>query len=421
MIRRLMAHRVYDPVIRESAPLRYPFAADDAAIAFGDERAARVWLEGARWPDGPGCPRCATPSRRGAADPDGRHWCGSCRRRFNVRTGTALERRRAPLRAWAAGVALSTNGPFVVRPEALRETCGITTGASRDVADGLRAACGGIVCPYDRPERLAGRVLGILRQGDRSGDGSPPGRPPNDSGWPPGAGGLPSGQAAPSEAGGGLVGDWWRRLDDGLPARPAGRDRWLTPPRPVWELAVAPPPHPRPDITESEVLVLAVLHTYLDGADSAVLAETAGITRRHSQRVLAGLACDGYVASAVRTIPWRHRTRQVRIWSLTERANALSPYLPRLRHARRAVSPERLPADLWHLFWSGPDPADIRLPRDALLVANRLLNGRFLDPDAKRWALRHLPLDALRAQTGIPGCGPDVERAVQELTAAHRG
>ena len=156
MIRRLMAHRVYDPVIRESAPLRYPFAADDAAIAFGDERAARVWLEGARWPDGPGCPRCATPSRRVTADPDGRYWCGSCRRRFHVRTGTALERRRAPLRAWAVGAALSTNGPFVVRPEALRETCGITTGASRDVADGLRAACGGIVCPYDRPERLAG-------------------------------------------------------------------------------------------------------------------------------------------------------------------------------------------------------------------------------------------------------------------------
>ena len=206
-----------------------------------------------------------------------------------------------------------------------------------------------------------------------------------------------------------------------MPARPAGRDRWLTPPRPVWELAVAPAPHPRPDITASEVLVLAVLHNYLHGADSAVLAETAGITRRHSQRVLAGLAGDGYVASAVRTIPWRHRTRQVHIWSLTERANALSPYLPRLRHARRAVSPERLPADLWHLFWSGPDPADIRLPRDALLVANRLLNGRFLDPDAKRWALRHLPLDALRAQTGIPGCGPDVDRAVQELAAARRG
>ena len=211
---RLMAHRVHDPVIRESAPLRYPFAADDAATAFGNERAARVRLEGARWPDGPRCPKCASPSRRGESDPDGRYWCGSCRRRFNVCTGTALQRRRAPLRAWAVGVALSTNGPFVVRPEALRETCGITAGAARDVADGLRAACGGIVCPG------------------------------------------------------------------------------------------------------------------------------------------------------------------------------------------------RLPADLWHMFWSGPDPADIRLPRDALLVANRLLNGRFLDPDAKRWALRHLPLDALRAQTAYPAAAP---------------
>ncbi len=218
-----------------------------------------------------------------------------------------------------------------------------------------------------------------------------------------------------------MLGDWWRRLDDALPARPAGRDRWLTPPRPIEDLAVAPPPHPRPRITESEVLVLGALHAHLDGVDSAVLAGMAAITRRHAQRVLAGLAGDGYVAAELRTIPWQHGTRRVRIWSLTECAETLSPYLPRLHHSRRAACPQRLPPDLWHLFRSGPDPADIRLPRDALLVANRLLNGRFLDADAKRWALRHLPLSALRAQTGIPGCPPDVEMAVGDLTSAPRG
>ena len=60
-----------------------------------------------------------------------------------------------------------------------------------------------------------------------------------------------------------------------------------------------------------------------------------------------------------------------------------------------------------------------------MVVANRLLNGRLLDFDARRWALRHLPLEALVAQTGIPGCPPSVEMAVAELvehesgTAAH--
>ena len=100
----------------------------------------------------------------------------------------------------------------------------------------------------------------------------------------------------------------------------------------------------------------------------------------------------------------------------------MSPYLPRLRHARRAVSPERLPAgSMAPVLARDRTPPTSGCHADALLVANRLLNGRFLDPDAKRWALRHLPLDALRAQTDIPGCGPDVDRAVQALTAAHRG
>ena len=70
---------------------------------------------------------------------------------------------------------LSTNGPFVVRPQALREACGITTGAARDVADGIRAACGGIVCSYDLPKRLAGRVLELPPESGRSGDGLPSG------------------------------------------------------------------------------------------------------------------------------------------------------------------------------------------------------------------------------------------------------
>lgn len=390
----MMARLVYAAVILKIQPLRYPHAVPGATAAgmFPDEQAAAAWLDRIRRPDEQRCPRCATPSADATPDPSGRRWCGSCRRRYSVRTGTSLEGRRAPLRAWVVGMVLSTNGPFVARPEALRSLCGITAGAARAVADGIRAACGGLVCPYDRPERLAGRVLGV----------SP----------------LPFG---PPPDGSGLLSDWWRRLSDGLPARPAGRDRWLTPPRPVWELTVEPPPHPRPGITESGVLLLAALHSHLDGADSAVLAEMAGITRRHAQRVLRELESGCYVEAAMRTIPWRHGTRRVRVWTPTGAADDLSPYLPRLHRSLRAACPETLPADMWYLFPSGPDPADIRLPRDGLLVANRLLNGRFLDSDAKRWALRHLPLEALRAQTGIPGCPPDVEVTVRDIESGRRG
>ena len=409
------AARGYDGRVVESEPLRYAFVVEDVAGAYGDERAATAWFERVRWPDGPSCPRCAGPEGEGGADPAGRRWCGSCRRRFSVRTGTVLEGQRVPLRAWAVGIVLSTNGPFVVRGEALRAACDLAAGAARVVSAGIRAACGGLVCRYDRPERLAARVLGVASAPGGRGDGT---ALASSADRADSAAARAGSDSPVSKA---LVGDWWRRLDEALPAHPTGRSRWLTPPRPVWDLAVTPPPHPRPQITRAEVLALSALQGFLEGAGSATVAQTAGITRRHAQRVLAALAADGYLTSAVRTLPWCHGTRRVRIWSLTEQADALSPYLPRLRRACRAACPPTLPGDLWHLFWSGPDPADIRLPRDALLVANRLLNGRGLDPDAKRWALRHLPLEALQAQTGIPGCPPDVDFAVRELAGGQHG
>lgn len=186
-------------------------------------------------------------------------------------------------------------------------------------------------------------------------------------------------------------------------------------PRPIHDLAVAPPPHPRPAISRCEVLAVSALHAHLEGADASVVAEAASIPSADAERALESLARDGFVTSSLATVPWRHETRRALIWQLTERARQLSPYVPRLRQSRRAPCPKRLPEHLWHWFRSGPDPADIRLPQDALLVANRLLNGHLLDPDAKRWALRHLPVEALSAQTAIPGCPPDVQARIDEL------
>ncbi len=165
------------------------------------------------------------------------------------------------------------------------------------------------------------------------------------------------------------------------------------------------------------MLVLTALRSYLGGADSVVIADAVGISRRNARTTLRRLEIDGYVDSAIAEVPWRHRTRQILRWKLIQFGpfNHLRPYLPMMRRSKRVRCPDTLPPDLWYLFWSGPDPADIRLPRDSLLVANRLLNGRSLDFDARRWALRCLPLDALAAQIAIPGCPESVELAVEQL------
>ncbi len=374
--------------------LSYPNAvpAEDAYRTFQDERAATSLLEQARWPDGPECPRCGTGAKSRLPDADERRWCGRCRRRYSVRTETILARGHAPLRAWAVGAVLTANGPFTVKPVALGRMGGVSAGAARAVADGIRSVCGSRVSPYDRPEQLAAKIASAPGVRSRTTAGRP-------------------------EL------SWLAGLSDGRLAMPDGVDRWLTPPVPPEQLQVGLPSHPRPGVTESEVLVLTVLRSYLSGADSAVVADTAGMTRRNAQRVLRCLEADGYVGSATKEVPWKHGTRRVLSWRIVHGGPGgdLRPYLPMMRWRRRTRCPETLPPEFWHLFWSGPDPAVIRLPRDALLVANRLLNGRLLDFDARRWALRCLPLDALVAQTGIPGCPKSVELAVAELADQNSG
>lgn len=372
--------------------LRYPNAVptEEACRAIRDEPTAVSLFEQARWPSGPACPRCGTEAKNPFPDTSGRRWCGGCRRRYSVRTGTMLAQGNAPLRAWAIGAALTANGPFTVRPVTLSQVDGISPGAARTVADGIRSLCGSRVSRYDRPESLAARITEASGDNTRASVGESPSRPPLS---------------------------WIAGLSDHRIAVPDGVERWLTPPTPPEQLAVGLSPHPRPEITESEALALTVLRSYLGGAGSATVADAAGIARRSAQRVLRDLEADGYVASAFAEVPWKHRTRRILRWRLALAGPAvdLLPYLPMMRWRRRARCPDTLPADMWHLFWSGPDPGEIRLPRDALVVANRLLNGRLLDFDARRWALRHLPLEALSAQTGIPGCPESVETAVAEL------
>ncbi len=381
-----------------ASSLCYPSAVpvEDACRAFGDEPAATRFLEQARWPGGPACPRCGAKAKSRFPDDAGRRWCGRCRRRYSVRTGTILANGNAPLRGWAVGAVLTSNGPFTAKPGALSRLDGVSPGAARAIADGIRLVCGSRVSPYDQPEQLAARITRANGQ-DR--------------------------EVGPNRSSEGSALNWMHWSPDRQFAVPASAERWLTPPAPPEQLPASLPPHPRPDITAAEVLVLTVLRSYLGGADSAVIGDAAGIARRSAQRALRRLEADGYVDSAFAEVPWKHRTRRILRWKLAQggQLDDLRPYLPMMRWARRSRCPETLPPDLWHLFWSGPDPADIRLPRDAVLVANRLLNGRLLDFDARRWALRCLPLDALAAQTGIPGCPRSVELAVAELVEQESG
>ena len=79
---------------------------DELYAMFPDEETARTWIESAVWPNGRCCPRCGDLER--TRETKNRkpmpYWCGSCRKYFSVRTGTAMEHSNIKLRKWAQAI-----------------------------------------------------------------------------------------------------------------------------------------------------------------------------------------------------------------------------------------------------------------------------------------------------------------------------
>jgi transposase-like protein len=83
---------------------------DEVWQRFSTDDAAREYLEGIRWPDGPVCPHCGNAADKAKiwkveADPEkeirpGLYECGNCDKQFTVTVGTIFEDSHVPLRKW---------------------------------------------------------------------------------------------------------------------------------------------------------------------------------------------------------------------------------------------------------------------------------------------------------------------------------
>lgn len=71
---------------------------------FTNPEAAREYLEGIRWPNGPVCPHCGDMERvmllKGKATRPGLYKCGECRKQFTVTVGTVFERSKISIEKW---------------------------------------------------------------------------------------------------------------------------------------------------------------------------------------------------------------------------------------------------------------------------------------------------------------------------------
>ena len=94
---------------------------------FPDEATATEWFEKQVWPRGRCCGHCS--SERTREVPKAKpmpYWCTDCRSYFSIRTGTALERSRVPLRKWAIAIYLELTSLKSVSSMKLHRDIGVT-------------------------------------------------------------------------------------------------------------------------------------------------------------------------------------------------------------------------------------------------------------------------------------------------------
>jgi len=99
-----------------------------SAPRFHDDTAARAYLEGLRWPDGPICPHCGVINRAYPIKPAGTYRCAepACRGNFTVTMNSPMERSHIALHKWVQAFHLLCSSKKGMSSHQLHRTLGIT-------------------------------------------------------------------------------------------------------------------------------------------------------------------------------------------------------------------------------------------------------------------------------------------------------
>jgi transposase-like protein len=110
---------------------------------FHDNDAARSYLEGVRWPNGPVCPHCKSENEyrlEGEAHRKGLLKCGDCRKQYSVTVGTVFERSKIPLSKWLMAAYLLCSSKKGISAHQLSRTLGVTYKTAWFLAHRIRFA-----------------------------------------------------------------------------------------------------------------------------------------------------------------------------------------------------------------------------------------------------------------------------------------
>jgi len=163
--------------------------------------------------------------------------------------------------------------------------------------------------------------------------------------------------------------------------------------------------NPIDGLSRGQRTVLGILRGRIRGTTLSQVAAESRLSEDHARRCLNALAERGFARREKASLPWGYGSRKVVLWSLNlseDCVSALAYLLPPTPTPQDNTCADRVPPELWSLFWNGASAKDLRLPDDAFFVATTLLDGP--DPVARSWALRCLPIDALRRCRDMRGC-----------------
>ncbi len=113
-----------------------------SAPHFSDDEAARQFLEGILWPDGPVCPHCGMVNHAYETKRAGVFRCAeaSCRQDFTVTMKTVMERSHIALHKWLQGFHLMTATKKAFSAHQLHRSLGITYRSAWFMAHRIREA-----------------------------------------------------------------------------------------------------------------------------------------------------------------------------------------------------------------------------------------------------------------------------------------
>ena len=128
---------------------------------FPSDEAAEAWFAEQRWGGSPVCPHCASGNVQvGAKHPTMPYRCRTCRKRFSVRIGTAMEDTKLGYQVWAVAIYILTTGIKGVSSMKLHRDLGVTQKTAWHLAHRIRQTWRADPAPFAGPVEVDETYMG---------------------------------------------------------------------------------------------------------------------------------------------------------------------------------------------------------------------------------------------------------------------